>query len=177
MYLQAHIFNILKSKLTTYQDFDTMLYTCAREFDFLGWEMPTKTTLTLLLPSSILAGILLVYQLFSNLSHRYVTIFFYEKSPKNQLQNIQTFTRTARLVGLFFHIPWGNKSARSFLQKKSALFSVKALDQLHTAKLIRIWNSFCDIQCNEKCSMKCIFSWNQIRHELQFDDFFSCRKL
>jgi len=52
--LQAHVLNLLKAKLIDYQDFDTLLYTCAKEFDFLGWEMPYKTTVTLLLPSSIL---------------------------------------------------------------------------------------------------------------------------
>ncbi|TRY79739.1 hypothetical protein TCAL_08341 [Tigriopus californicus] len=53
----AHIFDILRSKFTDYQDFHTLLYTCAREFDFLGWEMPWKTTQTLLLPT---VGLVLV---------------------------------------------------------------------------------------------------------------------
>ena len=63
---QAHIFNILKSKMTDYRDFDTLLYTCAREFDFLGWEMPYKTTLTLLMPVSLLSGLLVVIHLVLN---------------------------------------------------------------------------------------------------------------
>ena len=65
-FFQAHIFNILKSKMTDYKDFDTLLYTCAKEFDFLGWEMPYKTTLTLLLPVSLLSGLLLVIHLVLN---------------------------------------------------------------------------------------------------------------
>ena len=52
--------NLLKSKLTDYQDFDTMLYTCAKEFDFLGWEMPLKTSKTLLLPASFIAAMLVL---------------------------------------------------------------------------------------------------------------------
>jgi hypothetical protein len=40
-----------------------MLYTCAREFDFLGWEMPHKTSLTLLLPAAILATSCVFYHL------------------------------------------------------------------------------------------------------------------
>ena len=60
--LQAHVLNLLKAKLIDYRDFDTLLYTCAKEFDFLGWEMPYKTTVTLLLPSAILVIILVLYQ-------------------------------------------------------------------------------------------------------------------
>ena len=59
--LQAHVLNLLKAKLIDYQDFDTLLYTCAKEFDFLGWEMPYKTTVTLLLPSSILVIFLVLF--------------------------------------------------------------------------------------------------------------------
>ena len=59
--LQAHVLNLLKAKLIEYQDFDTLLYTCAKEFDFLGWEMPHKTTVTLLLPSSILVILLVLF--------------------------------------------------------------------------------------------------------------------
>lgn len=51
----AHVFEILKSKFTDFKNFHTLLYTCAVEFDFLGWEMPFKTTLTLLIPSAVLA--------------------------------------------------------------------------------------------------------------------------
>ena len=59
--LQAHVLNLLKAKLIDYQDFDTLLYTCAKEFDFLGWEMPYKTSLTLLLPSALLVAILVLF--------------------------------------------------------------------------------------------------------------------
>lgn len=59
---QAHVGDILRSKFTTFNNFHTLLYTCAKEFDFLGWEMPVVTSQTLLLPSAIIAVVLvLVY--------------------------------------------------------------------------------------------------------------------
>jgi len=58
----AHIFEILKSKFTDFRNFHTLLYTCAVEFDFLGWEMPWKTSSTLLLPCAALASLCVIYQ-------------------------------------------------------------------------------------------------------------------
>ncbi|XP_051878731.1 dpy-19-like 1, like isoform X2 [Pristis pectinata] len=46
----AHISNLLKSKFTDYKDFDTLMYTCAVEFDFMETETPVRYTKTLLLP-------------------------------------------------------------------------------------------------------------------------------
>uniref|UniRef100_A0A8D0E085 Dpy-19 like C-mannosyltransferase 1 n=1 Tax=Salvator merianae TaxID=96440 RepID=A0A8D0E085_SALMN len=46
----AHISNLLKAKLTGYRDFDTSMYTCAVEFDFMEKETPVKYLKTLLLP-------------------------------------------------------------------------------------------------------------------------------
>ncbi|XP_041045036.1 dpy-19-like 1, like isoform X2 [Carcharodon carcharias] len=46
----AHISNLLKSKFTSYKDFDTLMYTCAVEFDFMEIETPVRYTKTLLLP-------------------------------------------------------------------------------------------------------------------------------
>ena len=55
----SHIWDILKSKFnSSYQTFDTRLYTCAREFDFLERETVEKLTSTYLLPG---AGIIFVY--------------------------------------------------------------------------------------------------------------------
>lgn len=36
---QAHISSLIKSKFTSYKDFDTMMYTCAAEFDFMEVEV------------------------------------------------------------------------------------------------------------------------------------------
>lgn len=57
----AHVFNILKSKLTGYKDFHTMLYTCAPEFDFLQYKTYEAIIMTLLLPTAILVGMLALY--------------------------------------------------------------------------------------------------------------------
>ncbi|XP_061442377.1 probable C-mannosyltransferase DPY19L1 isoform X1 [Rhineura floridana] len=46
----AHISNLLKAKLTGYRDFDTSMYTCAVEFDFMEKETPVQYMKTLLLP-------------------------------------------------------------------------------------------------------------------------------
>ena len=67
----AHVFEILKSKFTDFKNFHTLLYTCAVEFDFLGWEMPWKTSMTLLLPSAVLATCLVIYQYLSTLWRKY----------------------------------------------------------------------------------------------------------
>lgn len=63
----AHVFDLLKSKFTDFRSFHTLLYTCAVEFDFLGWEMPYKTSQTLLLPSAVVASLLLIYTFISSL--------------------------------------------------------------------------------------------------------------
>ncbi|XP_028673336.1 dpy-19-like 1, like [Erpetoichthys calabaricus] len=49
----AHISNLIKSKFTSYKDFDTMMYTCAAEFDFMEKETPLRYTRTLLLPTTL----------------------------------------------------------------------------------------------------------------------------
>ncbi|KAM4705884.1 protein C-mannosyl-transferase DPY19L1 [Rhinophrynus dorsalis] len=50
----AHIGNLLKSKFTSYKDFDTSMYTCAAEFDFMDSKTPWSYTKTLLLPVVII---------------------------------------------------------------------------------------------------------------------------
>ncbi|KYM99528.1 Protein dumpy-19 [Cyphomyrmex costatus] len=62
----AHVFNILKSKLTNYRDFHTMLYTCSAEFDFLQYKTYEAIIKTLLLPTAILVGMLVLYYWYRN---------------------------------------------------------------------------------------------------------------
>uniref|UniRef100_A0A3P8Y1J7 Dpy-19-like 1, like (H. sapiens) n=1 Tax=Esox lucius TaxID=8010 RepID=A0A3P8Y1J7_ESOLU len=50
----AHISSLIKSKFTSYKDFDTMMYTCAAEFDFMEMETPLRYMKTLLLPVNML---------------------------------------------------------------------------------------------------------------------------
>ncbi|XP_011500328.1 PREDICTED: probable C-mannosyltransferase DPY19L1 [Ceratosolen solmsi marchali] len=62
-----HIVNILRSKVTNYKDFHTMLYTCAAEFDFLKYQTYETLIKTYLLPTFILAGVLVLYYWYRNL--------------------------------------------------------------------------------------------------------------
>ena len=73
----AHVFELLKSKFTDFRSFHTLLYTCAVEFDFLGWEMPIKITRTLLLPSALFAIVVLLFAVLLDLWER---IFKEERS-------------------------------------------------------------------------------------------------
>ena len=73
----AHVFELLKSKFTDFRSFHTLLYTCAVEFDFLGWEMPIKITRTLLLPSAMFAIVVLLFAVLLDLWER---IFKEERS-------------------------------------------------------------------------------------------------
>ncbi|KAB5532799.1 hypothetical protein PHYPO_G00124360 [Pangasianodon hypophthalmus] len=50
----AHISSLIKSKFTSYKDFDTMMYTCAAEFDFMEVETVLRYVKTLLLPVNLL---------------------------------------------------------------------------------------------------------------------------
>uniref|UniRef100_A0A9J8DAV6 Dpy-19-like 1, like (H. sapiens) n=1 Tax=Cyprinus carpio carpio TaxID=630221 RepID=A0A9J8DAV6_CYPCA len=50
----AHISSLIKSKFTSYQDFDTMMYTCAAEFDFIETETLIRYIKTMLLPVNVL---------------------------------------------------------------------------------------------------------------------------
>merc|ERR1719430_1005219 len=73
----AHVFELLKSKFTDFRSFHTLLYTCAVEFDFLGWEMPGKISATLLLPSAAIAVLVLLSSVLRDLWER---IFNEERS-------------------------------------------------------------------------------------------------
>uniref|UniRef100_A0A672HZS2 Dpy-19-like 1, like (H. sapiens) n=1 Tax=Salarias fasciatus TaxID=181472 RepID=A0A672HZS2_SALFA len=50
----AHISGLIKSKFTSYNDFHTLMYTCAAEFDFMEMETPVRYLKTLLLPINVL---------------------------------------------------------------------------------------------------------------------------
>merc|ERR1719334_981228 len=67
----AHISEILKAKFTKFQNFHTLMYTCAREFDFMEMEAIKNTSLTLLFPVGVFVAVIILCQvlvfLFSNL--------------------------------------------------------------------------------------------------------------
>ncbi|GBP36280.1 Probable C-mannosyltransferase DPY19L1 [Eumeta japonica] len=61
----SHILDLLYSKLTTYKNFHTMLYTCAPVFDFMPISYFIEVTETGLLPITILTVTLFIYKWFS----------------------------------------------------------------------------------------------------------------
>ncbi|KAI5948081.1 protein C-mannosyl-transferase DPY19L1 isoform X1 [Manis javanica] len=63
----AHIGNLLTSKFFSYKDFDTLLYTCAAEFDFMEKETPLRYTKTLLLPVVLIVFIAVVGRIISDM--------------------------------------------------------------------------------------------------------------
>ncbi|XP_045142214.1 probable C-mannosyltransferase DPY19L1 [Echinops telfairi] len=63
----AHIGNLLTSKFFSYKDFDTLLYTCAAEFDFMEKETPLRYTKTLLLPVVLIVFIAIVRKIISDI--------------------------------------------------------------------------------------------------------------
>uniref|UniRef100_A0A915DMX4 C-mannosyltransferase DPY19L1 n=1 Tax=Ditylenchus dipsaci TaxID=166011 RepID=A0A915DMX4_9BILA len=66
-----HVGDILRSKFTDFATFHTRLYTCAQEFDFLGYEAIHKLTTTWLLPSGLFACLsLAVYLIRNDFSNR-----------------------------------------------------------------------------------------------------------
>lgn len=68
LYFQAHIFDILRAKLTNFKSFHTLLYTCSAEFDFLPISTIDELTKTCLIPT-VAAVIGLVF-------YRWVKNFF-----------------------------------------------------------------------------------------------------
>ncbi len=60
---QAHIFELVRAKFTSHRSFHPLLYTCAKEFDFLEWETARKTTMTALLPTAAAASAVLGWRL------------------------------------------------------------------------------------------------------------------
>ncbi|GFR59750.1 Dpy-19-like 1 [Elysia marginata] len=59
----AHIGEIFRSKFSDFQNFHTMLYTCAKEFDFIETETLWKLLKTLLIPNAAIVLIALIGQL------------------------------------------------------------------------------------------------------------------
>ncbi|KAF5927693.1 hypothetical protein HPG69_000598 [Diceros bicornis minor] len=69
----AHIGNLLTSKFFSYKDFDTLLYTCAAEFDFMEkenlseFQTPLRYTKTLLLPVVLVVFFAIVRKIISDM--------------------------------------------------------------------------------------------------------------
>uniref|UniRef100_A0A4W5LKE6 Dpy-19-like 1, like (H. sapiens) n=1 Tax=Hucho hucho TaxID=62062 RepID=A0A4W5LKE6_9TELE len=71
----AHISSLIKSKFTSYKDFDTMMYTCAAEFDFMEIETPLRYIKTLLLPINMLVVAVIAGRVRLNLCARHQLVY------------------------------------------------------------------------------------------------------
>ncbi|XP_042329167.1 probable C-mannosyltransferase DPY19L1 [Sceloporus undulatus] len=65
----VYIINLIKAKLTNYKDFDTLMYTCAVEFDFMEKETPVRYMKTLLLPVVLAVFVAIVVKVFQHILH------------------------------------------------------------------------------------------------------------
>uniref|UniRef100_A0A673MQD6 Probable C-mannosyltransferase DPY19L1 n=1 Tax=Sinocyclocheilus rhinocerous TaxID=307959 RepID=A0A673MQD6_9TELE len=79
----AHISSLIKSKFTSYKDFDTMMYTCAAEFDFIETETLIRYIKTMLLPINVLivgfiAGRFFLFNTFTDISKILLSLCHYE---------------------------------------------------------------------------------------------------
>ncbi|XP_075442786.1 protein C-mannosyl-transferase DPY19L1 isoform X2 [Ascaphus truei] len=81
----AHIGNLLKSKFTNYKDFDTLMYTCATEFDFMEKETPLRYLKTLLLPVVLLIFVVICSWTFQDIMQTFNKQRTYEvKGHRNE---------------------------------------------------------------------------------------------
>lgn len=93
----AHIWDILKSKLfPTFRTFDTQLYTCAKEFDFMDKETIIKLCQTGLIPFSFIVIFRLAYDFIYD-------VFRNNKNENKQIWNYYHLIQTGAysLMGLF----------------------------------------------------------------------------
>ncbi|CAI5445719.1 unnamed protein product [Caenorhabditis angaria] len=62
----AHIFDILRSKFTSFANFHTRLYTCSAEFDFISFSVFEKLCISFLIPSALLSIALFAFVFLRN---------------------------------------------------------------------------------------------------------------
>jgi hypothetical protein len=93
----SHIWDILKSKFDpSFFTFDTRLYTCAREFDFMDLETLSNVTITFLLPFACLH-----FTFYLCLIFRRVFILTKEENPLNSDLNDEIKHESVLLYNLF----------------------------------------------------------------------------
>ena len=94
----AHVFELLKSKFTDFKAFHAFLYTCAIEFDFLGWEMPLKTTQTLLIPCAVLATFLFLYYYLHFVWKKFMNLEMTDKIDPASCYNILQMSTYSNII-------------------------------------------------------------------------------
>ncbi|XP_050793929.1 probable C-mannosyltransferase DPY19L1 isoform X3 [Gopherus flavomarginatus] len=118
----AHISNLLKSKFIGYKDFDTLMYTCAAEFDFMEKETPIRYTKTLLLPV-----VLVVFGIITRKAIKYIV---WVLSQKDLCEREDHFNH-GELFGWLF----------GKIQPKTLVFAILAIMAIEgSANLQNQWN-------------------------------------
>lgn len=90
----AHIFDILRSKFTSFANFHTRLYTCSAEFDFIQYATVEKLCSTLLIPLALLGVGAFAWQFLKNTNLLWRT----EEEERQTVENGEIVYNLVQLV-------------------------------------------------------------------------------
>ncbi|EFP06297.1 CRE-DPY-19 protein [Caenorhabditis remanei] len=89
----AHIFDILRSKFTSFANFHTRLYTCSAEFDFIQYATIEKLGTTCLLPFAVISMLAFGYEFLKN-----TNLFWRSNAGNEEVKNGEIVYNLVQLV-------------------------------------------------------------------------------